>query len=121
MERVAVSQEAMAQVRQAMLAVTQSADGTAAFLFRDFPPDIKVAAKTGTAQTGLAGDDKNSDFHGLFVAFAPYDDPEIAIAVIIEYARHGGDSAGVVAREVFAQYFGLTDILNKPFYGVSVE
>ncbi|MBE3572596.1 MAG: penicillin-binding protein 2 [Moorella humiferrea] len=121
MERVAVSQEAMAQVRQAMLAVTQSADGTAAFLFRDFPPDIKVAAKTGTAQTGLAGDDKNNDFHGLFVAFAPYDDPEIAIAVIIEYARHGGDSAGVVGREVFAQYFGLTDILNKPFYGVSVE
>ncbi|WP_406677898.1 penicillin-binding protein 2 [Moorella sp. ACPs] len=119
--RVTISQEAMAQVRQAMLEVTRASDGTAGFLFRDFPPDLQVAAKTGTAQTGLAGDDKSSDFHGLFVAFAPYNDPQIAIAVIIEYARHGGDSAGVVARAVLAQYFGLVDILNKPFNGVSVE
>ncbi|GEA17414.1 MAG: penicillin-binding protein 2 [Moorella sp. (in: firmicutes)] len=119
--RVTISQEAMAQVRQAMLEVTRASDGTASFLFRDFPPELQVAAKTGTAQTGLAGDDRNSDFYGLFVAFAPFDDPQIAIAVIIEYAQHGGDSAGVVARAVLAQYFGLTDILNKPFNGVSVE
>jgi penicillin-binding protein 2 len=111
----------MAQVRRAMLEVTTASEGTASFLFRDFPPGLQVAAKTGTAQTGLAGDDKNNDFYGLFVAFAPYDNPRVAVAVIIEYARHGGDSAGVVGRAVLAQYFGLTDILNKPFNGVSVE
>ncbi|KYH31833.1 penicillin-binding protein 2 [Neomoorella mulderi] len=119
--KVTISPEVMAEVRRAMLEVTRSSEGTAGFLFRDFPPNIQVAAKTGTAQTGLAGDDKNSDFYGTFVAFAPYDDPQIALAVVIEYARHGGDSAGVVARAVLAQYFGLTEILNKPFNGVSVE
>jgi penicillin-binding protein 2 len=90
-------------------------------LFHDFPPDIKVGAKTGTAQTGLAGDDKMKDFYGTFIAFAPYDDPQIAFAGMIEYAKHGGDSAGIVARNVIARYFDLEDILYKPFYGVSVE
>jgi len=120
-ERVKVSPEAMELVRRAMLEVTQSPEGTASFLFQDFPPHIKVAAKTGTAQTGLAGDDKSRDFHGLFIAFAPYDDPQVAVAVIIEYARHGGDSAGIVAREVLARYFGLDRVLKTSIAGVSVE
>ncbi|NLW07230.1 MAG: penicillin-binding protein 2 [Clostridia bacterium] len=118
--KVTVSEQAMAEVRRALLQVTQG-EGTASFLFRDFPPEIRVGAKTGTAQTGLAGDDKTKDFYGTFIAFAPYDDPQIAFAGMIEYARHGGDSAGIVARNVFAQYFGLYDILNKPFYGIAVE
>jgi penicillin-binding protein 2 len=40
---------------------------------------------------------------------------------VVEGAQHGGDSAGVVARMALARYFGLTDILNKPFNGVAVE
>lgn len=75
-----------------------------------------MGSKTGTAQSGPGG-----ELNGTFVAFAPYDDPQIALAVVIEHAKHGGDSAGVVAREVLAQYFNLPDILNKPFNGVSVE
>jgi len=118
---VTVAPQVMEEVRRAMLEVTQSSEGTAGFLFRDFPPEIGVGAKTGTAQTGLAGDDKMNDFYGTFIAFAPYDDPQIAFAGLVEYAKHGGDSAGIVARKVLARYFGLTDILNKPFYGVSVE
>lgn len=106
-QKVDIPPQIIEQVRRAMLNVTQSPEGTASFLFYDFPPSIKVAAKTGTAQTGLAGDDKTKDFYGLFVAFAPFDDPQIAFAGVIEYARHGGDSAGKVARDVFAKYFGL--------------
>ncbi|MDK2821006.1 MAG: penicillin-binding protein 2 [Clostridia bacterium] len=120
-ERVSVSPQAIEEVKRAMLEVTQSPEGTAYFLFQDFPADIKVAAKTGTAQTGLATDDKSKDFYGIFAAFAPYDDPEIAFVGLIEYARHGGTSAGVVARRVFAEYFNLVNIKNKPIYGVSVE
>jgi penicillin-binding protein 2 len=120
LEQVTVSSQAMAEVRHALLQVSQG-EGTASFLFSDFPPEIQVGAKTGTAQTGLAGDDKMNDFYGTFIAFAPYDDPQIAFAGMIEYAKHGGDSAGIVARNVLAQYFGLTEILNKPFYGVAVE
>lgn len=116
-QKVNVPPNILEEVRRAMLAVTQSPEGTASFLFRDFPPHIKVAAKTGTAQTGLAGDDKSRDFYGTFIAFAPYDDPQIAFAGIIEYARHGGDSAGIVAREVFARYFGLTEQLSQTGLG----
>ena len=43
----------------------------------------------------------------FFVAFAPYDDPQVAFAGVIEYGYHGGSSAGLVAKAVFEQYFGL--------------
>ncbi|MDN5347271.1 MAG: penicillin-binding protein 2 [Clostridia bacterium] len=107
MEKVQIAPEIMAAVRKSMLAVTQPG-GTASFLFNNFPPYIRVAAKTGTAQTGRGGDDPDKDYHGLFIAFAPYDDPQIAFAGVIEYARHGGDSAGLVAKAVLEKYFGLT-------------
>ena len=81
--------------------------GDCLFHLSGFSPEVKVAAKTGTAQTGLPGDDKDKDYHGLFVAFAPYEDPEIAFAGIVEYGYHGGSSAGYVAKAVFEEYFGL--------------
>ncbi|MDS1029402.1 penicillin-binding protein 2 [Bacillota bacterium LX-D] len=105
--KVSLDPQILKEVRRGMLAVTQPG-GTAWSLFNNFPADIQVAAKTGTAQTGRKGDDKNSEFHGVFVAFAPYDDPEIAYAGIIEYGRHGGTSAGLVAKAVFEEYFGIT-------------
>ena len=101
-----VTQENMAHARKGMRMVAEPG-GTAYFLFSQFPPHIAVGAKTGTAQTGRSGDKKDKDFHGLFIAFAPYDDPEVAFAGIIEYGEHGGTSAGRVAKAVFEEYFGL--------------
>jgi len=45
--------------------------------------------------------------HGWFLAFAPADHPRIALAVIVEHGRSGGESAAPVAREILAHYFGL--------------
>lgn len=104
--QVEISTEAMAAVREGMRAVA-APGGTASFLFRNFPPNIAVAAKTGTAQPGRQGVVKNKDYDGLFVAFAPYDKPQIAFAGVIEFGYHGGTSAGLVAKAVFEQYFGL--------------
>jgi penicillin-binding protein 2 len=109
LQETTVSEANMALTRKGMRAVTEPG-GTSYYLFRDFP--IEVAAKTGTAQTGRTGDDKSSEFHGLFVAFAPYDDPEVAFAGIVEYGQHGGSSSGIVARAVFAEYFGEKDYKN---------
>ena len=106
LSEVTVSPENMMEVRTAMEGVMQPG-GTAYSLFADFPSTIRVAGKTGTAQTGRKGDDKNSDFHGVFVAFAPADDPQIAFAGIVEYGGHGSTSSGYVARAVFREYFGL--------------
>lgn len=96
----------LASMQRAMLAVTQPG-GTAVSPFRHFPPTIRVAAKTGTAQTGRVGDDRTKDFFGVFVAYAPADNPQIAFAGVIEYARSGGGSAGRVAKAVFEKYFGI--------------
>lgn len=105
---VAVSTRTLAETRRAMVQVTQG-NGTAAFLFSSFPDNIKVGAKTGTAQTNRVGDDALHEFHGVFVAFAPAENPAIAFAGVIEYGQHGSESVGYVAKEVFEQYFGLQD------------
>lgn len=54
---------------------------------------VRVAAKTGTAETGVAG-----VTHGWFVCFAPADDPQIAIAVVVEQGGTGAESAGPIAK-----------------------
>jgi len=104
--QAAVSTATLMYTKQAMLAVTRPG-GTAASLFSHFPPFVQVAAKTGTAQTGRVGDDRAEDFLGVFVAYAPADNPQIAFAGIIEYVRSGGGSTGVVAKAVFEDYFDI--------------
>lgn len=106
--KTSVSANTLALTRQAMQAVT-GAGGTGSFLFTNFPATLPVAAKTGTAQTGRVGDKTLSEFHGVFVAYAPANDPQVAFAGVIEYGQHGSESAGWVAKAVFEQYFGLVD------------
>lgn len=105
-QQVSLEPQVLKEVQKGMLAVTQPG-GTAYRLFSDFPEHIKVAAKTGTAQTGRVGDDKNREFHGVFVAYAPYDNPQIAFAGLIEYGESGSGSIGKVAKAVFEEYFGI--------------
>ncbi len=107
---LSLTSEQLALIQRAMLEVTTGRNGTARSLFANFPADIKVAAKTGTAQTGLVGDDKDKDYHGIFVAYAPYDDPQIAFAGVMEYGFHGGSSMGLVCKAVFEEYFGLNSV-----------
>jgi len=95
---VNVSPQTLAIIRQGMHEVTLPPDGTAYGFFVGFP---QVGAKTGTAE--VAGHSP----HALFVAFAPYDNPEIAIASVLEFAGHGGTIAGPVAEDMLAAYFGL--------------
>ncbi|MDH7478935.1 MAG: penicillin-binding protein 2, partial [Syntrophomonadaceae bacterium] len=109
----AISPESLDLVRQGMMAVMQPG-GTGYSLFSNFPPSIPVAGKTGTAETGRAGDSKERDYHGVFVAFAPANSPQIAFAGIIEYGYHGSTSAGYLAKAVFEQYFGITPAVSPP-------
>lgn len=104
---VPISQDTLDKTVKGMLGTSQPG-GTAWSLFRHFPEQIKVGAKTGTAETGLAGDGKR-DFHGVFVAFAGYGEPQIAFAGIVEYGQSGSGSAGYIAKAVFEEYFGLND------------
>ena len=71
--------------------------GTAVSYFRGI--DYTVATKTGTAQTGVEG----ASDHGAFIGYAPVDNPEIAIAVLMENGTSA--ASGQVARKVFDAYF----------------
>ena len=71
---------------------------------------VTVAGKTGSAQVvarSRRGGDDREEFrgHGWFVAFAPAERPEIAIAVIVEHGESGGRSAAPLARQVLARFF----------------
>lgn len=101
-EQIEAPDGAFAVLKEAMLGVT-GAGGTGYGVFASLP--LTAAGKSGTAQTGRPGDD--NDHHGLFIAFAPYDDPEVAVACVIEYGYSGSGSAAYVCRDVLAAYFGL--------------
>lgn len=92
-----ISQENLDIVRNAMLEVTQNEDGTAHSMFGDYK--VKVAAKTGTAEN--SGSD-----HTTFICYAPFEKPEVAIAVVIEHGAKGRYSMQV-AKDLLDEYFSL--------------
>lgn len=96
-EDIKINEENLKAVLEGMRGVTSESGGTAYSYFRDF--NIEVGGKTGSAQAG-------SKTNAWFVGFAPYDNPEIAVVVIVENGGHGAYTAGV-AREIFAEYFGM--------------
>jgi penicillin-binding protein 2 len=111
--QVAVPTDVIKEVKQSILTVTQPG-GTAWSLFRHFPAEIAVGAKTGTAQPGRPGYVKNKDFDGVFIAFAPADDPQIAFAGVIEFGQGGTVSIGLVAKKVFETYFNVAPVAAAP-------
>lgn len=92
-----ISDNAYESYTQGMLDVSTHEKGTASKIFKDYP--IKVAAKTGTAETDAGGSD-----NGAFVCYAPFDDPQIAIAVYGEKAGHGS-TMGQIAKAILDTYF----------------
>jgi len=109
-DRVELNPENMAIVKRGMVDVTLPG-GTAASVGANAP--YSIAAKTGTAQViGIKQNEKYNEHgmnerhldHALFIAFAPAEDPTIAVAVIVENGRHGGSTAGPIARKVMDYY-----------------
>jgi penicillin-binding protein 2 len=101
------SKESYRLVKQGMLAVVNEPGGTGG-MARLY--DVKVAGKTGTSQVVKLHDSKTSTpyqfrDHALFVAFAPFDKPEIAVAVVIEHGEHGGGAAAPIAARILRAYF----------------
>jgi len=110
MDKVAIKPEHLDIVKQAMHDVTLPG-GTAVSVSAGSP--YAIAAKTGTAQViGVKQNEKYNEKnvderhrdHALFIAFAPLDDPKIALAVIVENGGHGGSAAGPIARKVMDYY-----------------
>lgn len=97
-------------VKDSMLNVVEGARGTARRIKNEH---YTIAGKTGTAQVFTVAQDEEYDEetvekrkrdHALFVAYAPADNPEIAIAVIVENGGHGGSVAAPIAKAVMDAY-----------------
>ena len=90
-----IEPENLAAVTEGMLRVTT--EGSAKAYFKDL--GVQVAAKTGSAQVSSA-----TESNALFVAFAPYEDPEIALAIVVEKGGSGSTLANMAA-EILGYYF----------------
>lgn len=108
--RIDVPPQVLAVIREGMRLVTMPG-GTAGGVFAGAP--YTVAGKTGTAQVYGYED------HALFVAFAPYEKPEIAVAVVVEHGGFGAETAAPVARSIFDAYFRLKN--EAPTAGTGQE
>ncbi|MCB2228553.1 MAG: penicillin-binding protein 2 [Desulfarculaceae bacterium] len=112
--KVPIKAEYLEVIAKGLDAVVNEPHGTAR---RARLPGIRVAGKTGTAQVvGLKfeksfGKEENVPWkyrsHALFVAFAPVDNPSIAVGVVVEHGGHGGSAAAPVAKAVMRAWFGL--------------
>jgi len=92
------------RIKDMMRSVVEKGTGTAAAI-----PGINVCGKTGTSENAITakGGSNSSKTHALFIGFAPYEDPEIAVCVVMEYAGFGGTHAAPAARKVMQKYFEL--------------
>ena len=99
LEDLNLKQENLDAIIDGMKGVTSESGGTAYYIFHDL--GMTIAGKTGSAETG-----EEDKVNGWFAGFAPYDNPEIAIVVLIENAGSGGNAAPV-AKEIIQEYFGM--------------
>ena len=96
-KKLPISDKTLQLIRQGMKEAC-SAGGTGWPLF-DFQP--KVACKTGTAESH----GNNADPHAWFTVFAPFENPEIALTVLVENSGQGSDIAAPIAKEILKMYF----------------
>lgn len=97
MGTVPISKTTLETIQASILGVMKK-EGTGGFLFANYP--IPIAGKSGTAET-------NGIDNGWFIAYAPYDKPEIVVVVMFEHSGFGADSAAPVVKKMMDAYFHL--------------
>ena len=118
-------------IHDSMKGVVHSARGTATSINRGLT--YNMAGKTGTAQVVSISADEDYDKsklnkrqwdHALFIAFAPFDDPQIAVGLIVENGEHGSSTAAPIARSVIDAYLQtnskISSIPNDALKGLNV-
>ena len=98
-EELGFSEENINIVHEGMLQVTKGSQGTLRTYFSDFP--VLTAAKTGTAE-----ENKNRPSHSWFAGFAPYDDPQVAVVVLVPFGEGSSAPAIKTAKDIILEYMG---------------
>jgi penicillin-binding protein 2 len=107
--RLPISSKTLALVRHGLWLVVNGKHGTARICRLK---DIDISGKTGTSQvvgrkkgeTGRVVRPAHRRAHAWFVAYAPSDNPRIAVSVVIEHGEHGSSAASPIARELIRTY-----------------
>lgn len=113
MNSIQVSKEILDHIKEGLYRVTHGENGTSAMTFRTYSP--QVAGKTGTTEAFYSGPNpayKNEAVeNSTFISYAPYDNPEIVVAVVAPYFKDGSpsDYAAKVAKQVYDAYFAKTN------------
>ena len=112
--QIGVDLDNLEQVRKALRDVVNGVRGTGK---KSRLKNIIVSGKTGTAQVVRMKSDEELEKgevipvkyrdHAWFMAFAPYEKPVVAVAIIVEHGGHGGTTAGPIAGKIFKKYFKL--------------
>jgi penicillin-binding protein 2 len=110
-DKITLDAGALEKVRQALAGVVAEPGGTG---HAARTPLATVAGKTGTAQViaqKVAGRKLSAQTgdHAWFVAYAPVENPKIAVAVIVEHGGHGGSAAAPIAKRVVEEYMKNAD------------
>jgi len=98
--RIKISGSTLEVIRNALHDVALPG-GTAAHIFQGFP--VSIAGKTGTAEN------PHGDDHGWFVAYAPFEDPQVVVAVLVEHGGYGSQSAAPIAKDILAAVFHVQE------------
>jgi penicillin-binding protein 2 len=114
---VDVSEKTLQIIQQALLGAVNDPRGTGWACVLN---QAKAAGKTGTAQViKMAEDFKKGDMermplklrdHAWFVAYAPFEDPIIAVVVLVEHGGYGGAAAAPIAKKVIEKYLALEQV-----------
>ena len=102
-ENIDINPENLDAILEGMKSVTTESGGTAYGVFKDF--EIQVGGKTGSSEA-------NGKVNAWFAGFAPYENPEIAIVVMVENGSHGYYAAEVV-REIVEEYFKVNSNIEE--------
>lgn len=107
-QKIELKPENLEAVHKGMYRVTTGSQGTLRRDFKDFP--VKVAAKSGTAQ-----ENKKYNNHNVYIGFAPYDNPQIAIAVFIPYGDDSYSPAPKITKKILEEYLSLNKEPEKKY------
>ena len=106
--KIEISPKNLQAVHDGMYKVTTGENGTLRRDFKDFP--VKVAAKSGTAQ-----ENKKYNNHNVYIGFAPYDDPQIAISVFIPYGDDSYSPAPKITKKILEEYLAINKEPEKKY------
>ena len=121
---IGISEDNIKAVRKAMISAAYGSyyyNSTIGNAFNRDEYPIKMACKTGTAETGFE-DSRKEYSNGLFICFSPYDNPEVALALVVEKGKWGSSSV-VIAKKIMAAYFNepidktKTNNISNPILG----